>query len=80
MGVSASVFTLICALCFDKNPVRRESSGFQRIQIPLLPRSLPRRSSSQVGLEYLLVERYDRKHLTIDSALGVERLHQVDFC
>ena len=31
-------------------------------------------------VEYLLVERYDRKHVTIDGALGVERLHQEDFC
>jgi hypothetical protein len=30
---------MICALCFDKNPEKKESSGFQRIQIPLLPRS-----------------------------------------
>jgi hypothetical protein len=37
--VSASVFTPVRALCFDKNPVKRESSGFQRIKIPLLPRS-----------------------------------------
>jgi serine/threonine-protein kinase HipA len=31
-------------------------------------------------VEYLLVERYDRKHATIDGAPGVERLHQEDFC
>jgi len=31
-------------------------------------------------VEYLLVERYDRKHVTIDGAPGVERLHQEDFC
>jgi serine/threonine-protein kinase HipA len=32
------------------------------------------------GVEYLLVERYDRKHVTVDGALTVERLHQEDFC
>jgi serine/threonine-protein kinase HipA len=31
-------------------------------------------------VEYLLVERYDRKHVTIDGLPGVERLHQEDFC
>ena len=31
-------------------------------------------------VEYLLVERYDRKHVTIDGATGVERIHQEDFC
>src|SRR5580698_9635821 len=31
-------------------------------------------------VEYLQVERYDRKHLTIDGAPSVERLHQEDFC
>jgi serine/threonine-protein kinase HipA len=31
-------------------------------------------------IEYLLVKRYDRKHITIDGALGVDRLHQEDFC
>jgi serine/threonine-protein kinase HipA len=31
-------------------------------------------------VEYLQVERYDRKHVTIDGAPGVERLHQEDFC
>jgi len=31
-------------------------------------------------VEYLLVERYDRKQVTIDGAPGVERLHQEDFC
>ena len=31
-------------------------------------------------VEYLLVERYDRKHVTIDSTPTVERLHQEDFC
>ena len=31
-------------------------------------------------VEYLMVERYDRKHVTIDGAPGVERLHQEDFC
>ncbi len=31
-------------------------------------------------VEYLLVERYDRKHVTIDGAPEVERLHQEDFC
>jgi serine/threonine-protein kinase HipA len=30
--------------------------------------------------EYLLIERYDRKHVTIDGAPGVERIHQEDFC
>jgi serine/threonine-protein kinase HipA len=30
-------------------------------------------------VEYLQVERYDRKHVTIDGAPGVERLHQEDF-
>jgi serine/threonine-protein kinase HipA len=31
-------------------------------------------------VEYLQVERYDRKHITIDGAPGVARLHQEDFC
>ena len=31
-------------------------------------------------VEYLQVERYDRKHVTIDGAPGIERLHQEDFC
>jgi serine/threonine-protein kinase HipA len=31
-------------------------------------------------VEYLQVERYDRKHVTIDGQAGVERLHQEDFC
>jgi serine/threonine-protein kinase HipA len=31
-------------------------------------------------VEYLLVERYDRKHVTVDAKPGVERLHQEDFC
>ena len=31
-------------------------------------------------VEYLRVERYDRKHKTIDGAPGVERIHQEDFC
>ncbi len=31
-------------------------------------------------VEYLMVERYDRKRVTIDGAPGVERLHQEDFC
>ncbi len=31
-------------------------------------------------VEYLLVERYNRKHVTIDCLPGVERLHQEDFC
>lgn len=31
-------------------------------------------------IEYLLVERYDRRHVTMDGAAGVERLHQEDFC
>jgi serine/threonine-protein kinase HipA len=31
-------------------------------------------------VEYLLVERYDRRHVTIDGAPGVERFHQEDFC
>jgi serine/threonine-protein kinase HipA len=31
-------------------------------------------------IEYLLVERYDREHITIEGAPGVERLHQEDFC
>ena len=31
-------------------------------------------------VEYLLVERYDRKHVTVDGAPTVERLHQEDFC
>jgi serine/threonine-protein kinase HipA len=31
-------------------------------------------------VEYLLVERYDRKHVTIDGARSVGRLHQEDFC
>lgn len=31
-------------------------------------------------IDYLLVERYDREHVTIEGAPGVERLHQEDFC
>lgn len=31
-------------------------------------------------VEYLLVERYDRKQITVDSAPAVDRLHQEDFC
>jgi serine/threonine-protein kinase HipA len=31
-------------------------------------------------VEYLLVERYDRRHVTIDGVPIVERLHQEDFC
>jgi serine/threonine-protein kinase HipA len=31
-------------------------------------------------VEYLQVERYDRKRVTIDGAPGVERLHQEDLC
>jgi serine/threonine-protein kinase HipA len=31
-------------------------------------------------VEYLLVERYDRKYVTIDGAPGVEWIHQEDFC
>jgi serine/threonine-protein kinase HipA len=31
-------------------------------------------------VEYLQVERYDRKHVTIDGAPDVDRLHQEDFC
>ena len=31
-------------------------------------------------VEYLLVESYDRKHVTIDGVRGVKRLHQEDFC
>ena len=31
-------------------------------------------------VEYLQIERYDRKHVTIDGAPSVERLHQEDFC
>jgi serine/threonine-protein kinase HipA len=31
-------------------------------------------------VEYLLVERYDRKHVINDGLPGVERLHQEDFC
>ena len=31
-------------------------------------------------VEYLQVERYDRKLVTIDGAPGVKRLHQEDFC
>jgi serine/threonine-protein kinase HipA len=31
-------------------------------------------------VEYLLVERYDRKHVPIEGAPAVERLHQEDFC
>src|SRR5580700_2385662 len=31
-------------------------------------------------VEYLMVERYDRKHVTIDGLPGIERLHQEDFC
>jgi serine/threonine-protein kinase HipA len=31
-------------------------------------------------VEYLQVERYDRKHVTIDGLPGIERLHQEDFC
>jgi serine/threonine-protein kinase HipA len=31
-------------------------------------------------VEYLLVERYDRKHVVVDGAPGVDRLHQEDFC
>src|SRR5437762_1235634 len=31
-------------------------------------------------VDYLLVERYDRKQVTIGGAPGVERLHQEDFC
>jgi serine/threonine-protein kinase HipA len=31
-------------------------------------------------IEYLLVERYDRKHVTIGDAPDIERLHQEDFC
>ena len=33
------------------------------------------------GMDYLLVERYDRIHKEgTDAALVVERLHQEDFC
>jgi serine/threonine-protein kinase HipA len=31
-------------------------------------------------VEYLLVERYDRKHVMVEGAPGVDRLHQEDFC
>jgi serine/threonine-protein kinase HipA len=31
-------------------------------------------------VEYLLVERYDRRHVTTEGVPGVERLHQEDFC
>jgi serine/threonine-protein kinase HipA len=31
-------------------------------------------------IDYLLVERYDRKHVTLKGAPGVKRLHQEDFC
>jgi serine/threonine-protein kinase HipA len=31
-------------------------------------------------VEYLLVERYDRKHVNTDGKPGIERLHQEDFC
>jgi len=31
-------------------------------------------------VEYLLVERYDRKRVMIEGVPGVERLHQEDFC
>jgi serine/threonine-protein kinase HipA len=31
-------------------------------------------------VEYLLVARYDRKHVTVDGKPDVERLHQEDFC
>jgi serine/threonine-protein kinase HipA len=31
-------------------------------------------------VEYLQVERYDRKHVTMDGAPDVDRLHQEDFC
>ncbi len=31
-------------------------------------------------VEYLLVERYDRTHVTIDGTPTVERVHQEDFC
>jgi serine/threonine-protein kinase HipA len=32
------------------------------------------------NVEYLLIERYDRKHVIKDGLPGVERLHQEDFC
>jgi serine/threonine-protein kinase HipA len=31
-------------------------------------------------VEYLMVERYDRKHVAIQGVLGIERVHQEDFC
>jgi serine/threonine-protein kinase HipA len=31
-------------------------------------------------VDYLLVERFDRKHVMIDGTPAVERLHQEDFC
>ena len=31
-------------------------------------------------VDYLLVERYDRKQITVDGAPAVDRLHQEDFC
>jgi hypothetical protein len=39
-GLSFSIYADLCSL-FREKPRQRKSSGFQRIQIPLLPRSPP---------------------------------------
>jgi serine/threonine protein kinase HipA of HipAB toxin-antitoxin module len=65
---------------FRQNPVKGRAADCGGSKFRCSRGLLPRRSSSQKGLEYLLVERYDRKHVTIDGAPGVERLHQEDFC
>jgi hypothetical protein len=47
--VSASVFTLICALCFDKNPVKGRAADFSGSKFRCSRGHLPRHSSSQKG-------------------------------
>src|SRR6266478_2371724 len=46
---SASVLTLICALCFDKNPVKGRAADFSGSIFRCSRGHLPRRSSSQKG-------------------------------
>ena len=52
--VPASVFTLVCVLCFDKNPVKKKAADFSESKFRCSHGHLPRRSSSQKGRVHYL--------------------------
>jgi serine/threonine-protein kinase HipA len=79
LGGAPSTHILKPAVARFKGVVANEAFVMQLAGAVGLPAAKVEARSVE-GAEYLLVERYDRVHRTVDGKQQIERLHQEDFC